>query len=229
MESTPVRGNEKDSHRRRDAMLIKCFTVGAYETNCYIVTDEKTLESAVIDPGAEGTTILDYLEDNHLTCACILLTHGHFDHTGAVAALMQETGAPLYVSQKDDGVTIGGEYYRYRAPEGAHFISGGDTVSVGALRFTVLETPGHTPGSVCFLCEEQGTEEKALFSGDTLFRDSCGRTDFPGSSGEAMLKSLRKLWELPGDWEVYPGHMGATTLNRERQANYFMLQAADAT
>ncbi|MBQ9413306.1 MAG: MBL fold metallo-hydrolase [Oscillospiraceae bacterium] len=201
-------------------MLIKCFALGSYETNCYIVTDEASLECAVIDPGAEAGVILDYLESNRLQCKAVLLTHGHFDHTGAVADVRAETGAALWMHRADDGVTIGGDYYRYDAPADAHFYAEGDVVAVGALRFAVLETPGHTPGSVTLLCYDSPEGEKALFTGDTLFRDSCGRTDFPGSDGHAMLRSLRRLAELPGDYEVYPGHMDATTLDRERRVNW---------
>lgn len=206
-------------------MLIKSFTLGSYETNCYIVTDEKTLACAVIDPGADASTILDYLENNHLNCRFILLTHGHFDHTGAVEALLEETDAALCVHKRDDGVTIGGEYYRFTAPAGTKFYAEGDVVSVGSLSFTVLETPGHTPGSVTLLCAEEGSGEKVLFTGDTLFRGSCGRTDFPGSSTDEMMRSLRRLASLPGDFEVYPGHMDSSTLDRERACNFYMLQA----
>ena len=208
-------------------LIVKCFAVGSYETNCYIVTDDSTRECAVIDPGAEAATILDYLEEHHLQCRFILLTHGHFDHVGAVPELMEETGAVLCMHQKDDGITIGGEYYRFRAPAGTKFVSEGDVISVGGLSFTVLETPGHTPGCVTFLCEDSdGAEgEKTLFTGDTLFRDSCGRTDFPGSSAEDMLRSLRRLAELPGDYEVYPGHMDVTSLDRERRVNPYVAMA----
>ena len=206
-------------------MLIKTLVLGPIETNCYIVTDENTLECAVIDPGADGSTVLDYLEGNHLNCRFILLTHGHFDHTGAVEDVRAETGAALCMSGKDDGVTVGGEYYRYRAPEGTRFFSDGDLIRVGGVSFEVIETPGHTPGSVTFLCTQDGTEDRALFTGDTLFRDSCGRTDFPGSSTDDMLRSLKRLAELPGDYEVYPGHMDSTTLDRERRVNYFIAAA----
>ena len=203
-------------------MLIKCFTVGSFETNCYIVTDEQSLRCAVIDPGADATTILNYLEENRLRCAFVLLTHGHFDHTGAVEALRAETGAPLYMHKADDGVSIGGAFYRFDAPKDAHFFREGDVIAMDRIRFAVLETPGHTPGSVTLLAMETGSEERALFTGDTLFRDSCGRTDFPGSSTEDMLRSLKRLAQLPGDCEVYPGHGFATTLARERSVNYFV-------
>ena len=201
-------------------MLIKCLTLGSYETNCYIVSDGESLDCAVIDPGAQALEILSYLEDLGLHCRALLLTHGHFDHTGALYDLAEETGAPVYVSARDDGVTVGGDYYRFHAPEGAHFLSDGDVIEVGKLRFQVLETPGHTPGSVSFLCTEG--EDRALFSGDTLFRGSIGRTDFPGSSYPAILHSLRRLLDLPGDCEVYPGHMDPTSLDRERRMNPFV-------
>lgn len=199
-------------------MLIKTLPVGQLETNCYIVTDEKTLRCAVIDPGDESNTILDYLEDNHLRCEAILLTHGHYDHVGAVATVAEETGAKVYMNRRDD---IGARDPRmpFTLPEGGVYIDEGDTVEVGALRFEVLATPGHTPGSLSLRCGE------ALFTGDTLFRGSCGRTDLPGGSMEDELRSLKKLCDLPGDYEVYPGHMDASSLDRERALNYYCRQA----
>ena len=206
-------------------MLIKTITVGAYETNCYIVADEATRECVVIDPGADAATLLDYLEETKLNCRFILLTHGHFDHTGAVLDLLAETDAQLCMHRADVGVSVGGDFYRFVPPDDTKYYSDGDVVSVGALTFTVIETPGHTPGSVTLECADGGEAERALFSGDTLFRDSCGRTDFPGSSTEDILRSLKRLAELPGDYEVYPGHGFSTTLSRERSVNFFMTAA----
>ncbi len=206
-------------------MLIKTITVGALETNCYVVADEKTLECAVIDPGADASTILDYLEETHLCCRFVLLTHGHFDHTGAVNDVLAETDARLMVHKADVGVSVGGDYYRFLPPEGTKYYAEGDVVCVGGVTFTVIETPGHTPGSVTLECCDAASGERALFSGDTLFRDSCGRTDFPGSSTDDILRSLKRLAELPGDCEVYPGHGFSTTLARERSMNYFMSAA----
>ena len=203
-------------------MLIKTITVGALETNCYIVADETTLECAVIDPGADATILLDYLEGAGLHCRCLLLTHGHFDHTGAVADLLAETDAVLFMHQADDGVTVGGDYYRFTAPKGTKFYTEGDVVTVGSVSFTVMETPGHTPGCVTLLCTQGDEGDRVLFTGDTLFRDSCGRTDFPGSSTDEIMRSLKRLAALPGDYEVYPGHGFATTLDRERSVNYFV-------
>ena len=203
-------------------MLIKSYALGAYETNCYIVSDESTLECVVIDPGADATTILNYLEETKLRCRFVLLTHGHFDHTGAVEDVLADTDAELFVHKADAGVTTGGDFYRFLPPQGTKYYAEGDVICVGKLSFTVMETPGHTPGSVTLICAESGSDDKVLFTGDTLFRDSCGRTDFPGSSAEDILRSLKRIAELPGDYEVYPGHSFFSTLDRERRVNYFI-------
>ncbi len=200
-------------------MLIKCLTVGQIETNCYIVTDPDTLQCAVIDPGDESNTIMNYLEDNRLTAKYIFLTHGHFDHTMAVNAVHDQTGATVCMNRKD----VGSGDYRFQPPAGAVFYGEGDQFHVGNLTFQVIETPGHTPGGVCLLCGE------ALFSGDTLFRDSCGRTDLPGGDMPTLLKSLKRLYDLPGDYEVYPGHMETSTLDRERRFNYYMKYASEVS
>jgi hydroxyacylglutathione hydrolase len=200
-------------------MHIKTLTVGPIEENCYVVSDEQTRECAVIDPGDEAGRILDYIESEKLICRCILLTHAHPDHIGAVPEVMEETDAALYMDKKDDGTAIGSGDEAYSAPKGTRFYSDGDVVKVGSLEFRVMETPGHTPGSVCLICGD------AIFTGDTLFRDSCGRTDFAAGNTDHMMASLRRLAELPGDYEVFPGHMFSTSLDRERRYNYFMRAA----
>ena len=206
-------------------MIIKTIEVGPIETNCYVVADEKTLRCAGIDPGADASAIMDFIERCHFTCDAILLTHAHFDHTGAVEDMMEETGAPLYMCEKDCGVPIGSWGDSYTPPEGTKFYKDGDIVSVADIYFAVIETPGHTPGSVTLMCTQEGEEAKVLFTGDTLFRDSCGRTDFASSNLQDMMNSLRRLAALPDDYEVYPGHMFSTSLDRERRCNYFMLMA----
>ena len=200
-------------------MLIKTLHVGQLETNCYIVTDEDTMECAVIDPGDESNTILDYLERNQLKCTHILITHGHYDHTMAVRPLMNATGAAVYMNENDSNVTIGSAPFQFSPPEGTVFYSEGDIVKVGGLEFHVIETPGHTPGGVTLRCGE------ALFTGDTLFAGSCGRTDFPGGDLDALLRSLKKIGDLEGDFEVYPGHMQSSTLERERRFNSYVKYA----
>ena len=200
-------------------MLIKTLPVGQLETNCYIVTDEETLECAVIDPGDESNTILDYLESNHLKCRYILLTHGHYDHVGAVEEVMEETGAVLYINHRDEGYEPGMSGMKYKMPEGGRYYDDGDVVKLGSLEFKVMATPGHTPGGVTLICGD------ALFTGDTLFRGSCGRTDFPGGSMRTEMQSIKKICELPGDYEVYPGHMDSSTLERERRFNHYCREA----
>ena len=197
-------------------MLIKTIPVGHLDTNCYVVTNEQTLESVVIDPGDEGNTILDYLESNKLKCLAIMLTHGHYDHVGAVSFVAEETGAVVYMTKRDDRrYAPEGSYLTFELPESGVYYDDGDVIELAGLRFYIMATPGHTPGGVTIRCED------ALFTGDTLFRGSCGRVDFPGGSIDEELRSLRYICSLEGDYEVYPGHMDSSTLERERSFNYY--------
>ncbi len=200
-------------------MLIKSLCLGHVQTNCYIVTDEESRQCAVIDPGAEPNTVMNYLESNNLNCTHILLTHGHFDHTGAVEDVMRQTGATVYMHKKDVRRNLLEMGFRYNPPKGTLYYKEGDEVKVGPLTFKVIETPGHSEGSICLICDD------AIFTGDTLFKDSCGRTDFPGCSATDMMRSLKRLYELEGDYEVYPGHMEHTSLERERRFNIMMKSA----
>ncbi|MDR3149165.1 MAG: MBL fold metallo-hydrolase [Oscillospiraceae bacterium] len=194
-------------------MQIKILDVGQLQTNCYVVTDENSLKCAVIDPGAESSTILNYIEETGLTVAAIFITHGHFDHIGALGMLEKETEAPVFIHAADAA--------EVEKIANVRTYKDGDKISVGALTFEVIETPGHTPGGVCLKVQD------ALFTGDTLFRDSCGRTDMPGGDMDTLLRSLRKLYNLSGDYEVYPGHDIHSTLNWERQQNYYMKYATE--
>lgn len=203
-------------------MLIKTIPVGQLETNCYVVTDEATLDCAVIDPGDESNTILDYLEENHLRCRAILLTHGHFDHVGAADTLAEETGATVYMNREDDAEVRRNLHFPFHLPANGEYYADGDSVEIASLRFEVIGTPGHTPGGVTLRCQD------ALFTGDTLFRGSCGRTDLPGGDMDQQLRSLRRLCSLEGDYEVYPGHMDSSTLARERLFNYYCRAAMNA-
>ena len=202
-------------------MLIKTLPVGQLETNCYVVTDENALVCAVIDPGDESNTILDYIEDNKLSCKAILITHAHFDHVSAVNAMLEATGAELYMCEKDLELAKTGASGRFTPPENTHFYKDGDEVKVAGLTFKVMETPGHTPGGVTLICGD------ALFTGDTLFRGSCGRTDLPGGDMRVQLRSLKRLAELPGDYEVYPGHAEASRLSIERVYNPYIRHAIE--
>ena len=193
-------------------MKIYTLPLGQLETNCYLVADEDG-NTAVIDPAAAPERILQTARDSGLTIQAILLTHGHFDHVGAVAGLTQALRCPVWMHESEltlpEYLTDGPLYYTDGYGEG-------DTVTAGKLNFSVLHTPGHTPGSVCLRCGD------ALFSGDTLFAGSCGRTDFSGGSGSEMCRSLRRLAQLPGDLAVYPGHGEATTLAREKRENPYL-------
>lgn len=197
-------------------MLIKTLPVGHLDTNCYIVTNEETLECVVIDPGAESNTILDYLEDNRLSAKAIFITHGHFDHTTALPSVRESTGAPVYICKKDTCAPGLHNMHRLTADSSFNYWSEGDKISAAGMTFYIMETPGHSPGSVTIKCGD------ALFTGDTLFRGSCGRTDLDGGDMHQILDSLLRLAELPGDYEVYPGHGDSSTLSRERSFNYYI-------
>lgn len=200
-------------------MLIKTLPVGQLETNCYVVGNEKTLECVVIDPGDESNTILNYMEENHFKCVAIMLTHGHFDHVGAVSAVAEATGATVYMNSRDDARSDESGMLPFTLPENGKSYDEGDVIEAAGMRFEIFATPGHTRGGVTIRCEN------ALFVGDTLFRGSCGRTDFPGGDMEEELRSLKKICSLEGDYEVYPGHMDSTTLERERLFNYYCREA----
>ena len=189
-------------------MLIKTLSVGQLETNCYIVTNENTLKCAVIDPGDESNTILDYIEDNNLKCEAIFITHGHFDHIGGLEGVREETLAPLYINEKDAGKI-----------ENYINVSDGDEIEAAGMTFKFIATPGHTKGGMTIMCED------ALFTGDTLFRGSCGRTDLPGGDINELMASLKKICLIEGDFEVYPGHMDSSSLIREKSFNFYCRKA----
>ena len=191
-------------------MSIQKLTLGLYQTNTYILSNDR--EAVVIDPGYEPDTILDALDG--LTLKAILLTHGHFDHVGAVKELVAETGCEVYIHAADTTlppmITAGQLYY-------THTYAEGDTITpASGLELTVLHTPGHTPGSVCLLWNDQ------MFSGDTLFEGSCGRVDLPGGDPRVMMESLNRLASLEAEYHVHPGHGGSTTLSREKRYNPYL-------
>ena len=203
-------------------MKINSLQVGPIGTNCYILQDEQAKVCAVIDPGDEAGRIEKAVEDTGCTPAMILLTHGHFDHCTAVRELLEKwPELPVYISEKDvtDKAAGGFDLLFPRLEEkNQRYYQEGDRLTLGGLTIAVLETPGHSRGSVCLVVEN------VIFSGDTLFYGSCGRTDFAGGSYEEILGSLKRLAQLPGQYTVYPGHDRATDLDFERRMNPYMKQ-----
>ena len=200
-------------------MTIHVLPAGPIATNCYLLKDDETGKGAVIDPGGDAPRILQLIERMGMEPQSILLTHGHYDHTGGVKELLEAfPGLPVYLHPQDAAMM---KDPRTMIPDlGATVPYGeGDTVKVGNLTIDVLHTPGHTPGSVTLAVGD------VLFTGDTLFQGSCGRTDLPGGSTRAIFASLARLANLEGDRRVCPGHEGQSTLEEERRSNYYMLQA----
>ncbi len=200
-------------------MNIHTLTLGDYQTNCYIVSQEGRHDCILIDPGYEPERILGFLQSKGLTPAAILLTHGHFDHVGAVEAIEKATGCVLWMTEADySQKPIFRPLYPLcnRTTPEIRFYEDGEILHLAGLDIHIRQTPGHTWGSVCIFIGN------AMFSGDTLFAGSCGRTDLPGGSRQWMQESLTQLAELEGNYTVYPGHGSATTLDAEKQYNPYM-------
>lgn len=191
---------------------VYILPVGKLEANCYIV-DCGSGAAAIIDPGAEADIIISRITSLSLHPAAVMLTHGHFDHVGASSAIAEEYRCPVYFSVADRELP---PLLRRGLVEATCNISDGDRLTVGDVCFSVLAVPGHSRGSVCYRCEE------LLFTGDTLFRSACGRTDLAGGSVKSMKASLARLATLPFDARVLPGHGEETTLERERRENSAM-------
>ena len=194
-------------------LKIYAKALGLYQTNCYIVLNQGSTHCLIIDPGYEADFILDFLRDQGLTLDAILLTHGHFDHVGAVREIAAETDCQVYIAEADlslpPQITDGPLYYTHTFPRNGQ-------LTLAGIPMVIIPTPGHTPGSVCIVMEDR------MFSGDTLFAGSCGRTDLPGGSYSDITDSLKKLASLTGDYTVHPGHGESTTLADEKRYNPYM-------
>ena len=194
-------------------MEVRTFPVGSYQTNCYLVWSEDSDKCILIDPGYEPEYLLKQVRLQRKSLEAILLTHGHFDHVGGVKQIAAESGCDVYLCPEDLSMppmmTAGKLYYTKTYGEGSQ-------LHLAGLDIGVLHTPGHTPGSVCLIAENH------MFSGDTLFSGSCGRTDLPGGSWATILKSLRRLADLETNYWVHPGHGESTTLTEEKRYNPYM-------
>jgi len=206
-------------------MILRALAVGPMAANCYVVGCDRTKEAAVIDPGGDAMAIFRVITRDGLTVRCIINTHAHVDHIAANSEIKRLTGAELLIHELDAASLKNPvrnlsllSPLAIRSASADRTLRDGDVVAAGDLKLEVIHTPGHTPGGISLRCGD------ALFTGDTLFSGSVGRTDFPGGSFEALLRSLRRLLDL-GDLNVYPGHGPFTTLAAERSSNPF---AADA-
>lgn len=202
-------------------MKVKREVFPPLSNNCYLIIDEKSNKSALVDCSVFNEKMQSLIGGTKLEY--ILLTHGHFDHTGGVKKVKEMYGAKLVISEEDKIMLTSNA--RSLAPfigcgfepvEADITVKDGDVLNLGETEIKAIATPGHTKGGICYIAEN------ALFTGDTLFCGSCGRTDFPGGSGSEMLQSLRKLAALEGDYNVYPGHEDITTLDYERKYNTYM-------
>ncbi len=210
---------------------VRMFTVGPVQENCFIIRAPDSDRALIVDPGEEAERLLGALDALGITTVdAILITHTHFDHVGAVAPVARETGAPVYVPELEKHVLANimefvpwpgfGPFESYDAD---HTVTGGERLDLAGFAIDVVFTPGHSPGHVTYAIED----EQALFSGDVLFQDSVGRVDLPGGDWPTLLASIESLVEAyPPETTVYPGHMGLTTLGRERATNPFLRELA---
>lgn len=207
-----------------EGLIVHHLSVGPLQVNCFLVACQKTRETMVIDPGEEGPRILALAEREDLNITQIVNTHGHFDHIGANQHVIEATGAKLALHEADlpllQNARNHAEVYGLTvtpSPEPDKLLKEGDTLAVGELSFKVFHLPGHSPGGICLLSKNH------LFVGDALFAGSIGRTDLPGGDFDALVEGIReKLFSLPDETVVHPGHGPDTTIGRERQMNPFV-------
>lgn len=208
-------------------MEIDRLILGEYETNCYLLRSNKTANDCmVVDPGLEVEQLLDFIKRHKLNPAAVVLTHGHIDHIGGVAELRENYPDVKVYIHKLDAEMLENGYSNLSAMMGGAFstnpadflLEDGSVIEQTGVKLQVLHTPGHTPGGICLYSRN----EEIVFTNDTLFAESIGRTDFPGGSLEQLLKSVReKLFTLPDDTIVYPGHGPSTTIAQEKAHNQF--------
>lgn len=205
-------------------MFLEKIPAGVYAVNCYILGDEKTDKAAVIDPGGDVDRIMEVLENNDLKLEYIILTHAHGDHVGGVEELREKTGAPVYMHKNDlymlkdtnanHSAAMGGPVVETEADQ---FVNDGDVIQLGDLNLSIIHTPGHTQGGICIQVEN------VVFTGDTLFANSIGRSDLDGGNHQQLVDAIKnKLFVLNEDLTVLPGHGPATTIRIEKITNPYV-------
>jgi len=205
-------------------MDIETIVVSPLQVNCYLVWSKEGRSGVIIDPGDEDERIVERIDRNEVKPAAILLTHGHADHIGAVEPLKRTYDIPLYIGREDEALLSSPSAnvsaffgYEISCPPADQTVADGDNIRIGGLSFTILATPGHTPGGVCYYTGRH------LFCGDTLFMGSIGRTDLPGGDSRQLIKSIEKnILSLPDETICYPGHGPVTSVGRERTGNPFL-------
>ncbi|HJB47774.1 MAG TPA: MBL fold metallo-hydrolase [Candidatus Mediterraneibacter surreyensis] len=207
-------------------MKIEKFVLGPVGTNCYIVRNDDTMECFIVDVAACPPEFISHIRNSGVTVKAVLLTHGHFDHIMGLDRFLEEFPVPVYAcaaekevlesAQLNSSAGMLGQPYTFT---GARFVKDGDLLDVAGMKIQVIQTPGHTIGGCCYYI----ADENVLFSGDTLFRASVGRTDLPTGSMSALVRSVTdRLLVLPDETHVYPGHMEETTIGYEKQYNPFL-------
>jgi hydroxyacylglutathione hydrolase len=207
-----------------DTLILETIVVGPLSVNCYVLGCDQDRAAVVIDPGDDEEQILQIVQSNKLRLQYILLTHGHVDHIGAVHELQQASGSEVFIHPDDAFLVkvagIQASLFDLRSPQpfvSSHFPENGRQLTFGSQIIEVITTPGHSPGSVCFKIND------LLFTGDTLFCESVGRTDLLGGSSHQLAESIKtKLFKLDADTRVFPGHGPSTTIGHEKQFNPFV-------
>jgi glyoxylase-like metal-dependent hydrolase (beta-lactamase superfamily II) len=203
--------------------MLKTFTVGPMEANCYILYSPDKREGLIIDPGAEGERLIKFIQEKKISIRYIINTHGHPDHIGANRKVKEHTSAPILIHQRDAQMLTKSESIltlifplEYSSPPADTLIKDGDLIECAGMRLKVLHTPGHTPGGISLLTDD------SIFTGDTLFSGSVGRFDLPGGSQEVLLNSIRKILSLGENLTIYPGHGPSTSVGEELHSNPFI-------